>query len=265
MIVLVTGGSSGIGGAACRLFAAKGATVYAASRRGLLPEGAPSNVKAIAADVTSPESVSAAVASIVEEEGRLDVVVCNAGNGIAGSIEETSLEEAKYQFETCFFGAHNTIRAVLPYFRAQGSGKIITTGSVASVVPIPYQAFYSSAKAAVLMYTEALAMELRPFGIQCCCILPGDTKTGFTSARKYVAGATADSPYAAARSASVGKMEKDEVNGMAPEVIARAMVRQAYRRRMAMKVTPRIDYQAVNLLIKILPARLMTRIVGMIY
>lgn len=265
MVVLVTGGSSGIGAAACRAFAAKGAVVYAASRRGVVPEGCPANVKAVAADVTVPESISAAVASIVSAEGRIDVVICNAGNGIAGAIEETSLDEARYQFDTCFFGAHNTVRAVLPYFRAQHSGRIITTGSVASVVPIPYQAFYSSVKAAVLMYTEALAMELRPFGIQCCCVLPGDTKTGFTSARKYVSGAVDDSPYAPARKASVSKMEKDEVNGMAPEVIARAMTRAAFRRRMPMKVTPRLDYQAVNLLVKLLPARLMTIIVGKVY
>mgnify|MGYP004447821569 CR=1 FL=1 len=193
------------------------------------------------------------------------MVLCNAGNGIAGAIEETTTEEAKYQFETCFFGAHNTIRAALPHLRKQGYGKIIATSSVAAVVPIPYQAFYSSVKAALLAYMEALSMELRPFGIQCCCILPGDTKTGFTSARKYVKGAVETSPYDAARKKSLGKMEKDEVNGMEPEQIAKAMVCQAYIKNMSMKFTPRIDYQVFNLLVKILPAKLMTWIVSKVY
>lgn len=267
MIVLVTGGSNGIGATTCNLFAEMGAKVYAASRSGTIAADADSTkVFPIVMDVTLPESVKNGVDTIIKREGRLDVVVCNAGNGIAGAIEETTLEEAKYQFETCFFGVHNTVTAVLPYLRKQGFGKIITTSSVAALVPIPYQAFYSSVKAALLNYSNALHIEVEDFGIDCCCILPGDTKTGFTSARKYTKAANEQSPYHTKRKASVAKMERDERNGMEPILIAKAIVKQAMsRRKMNTKVVPRIDYWAINLLVKILPNRLVLAIVKMLY
>lgn len=263
MVVLVTGGSQGIGAEICRQLVGRGATVYAASRRGTSPcDG----VNGIVMDVTSPESVEAGVAAIVSAEGVIDAVVCNAGNGIAGAIEETTADEAKYQFETCFFGAHNVVRAVLPYMRAQGHGRILTTTSVAAVIPIPFQAFYSSVKAALKIYTEALQIEVAPYGIQCCTILPGDTHTGFTSARKYAIGASTDSVYAAKRSASVAKMEQDELHGMQASYIASFFVKQIFRRRkMSLVVTPRLDYKAIVLLGKILPTRLLLWIVGLIY
>ena len=176
------------------------------------------------------------------------------------------MEEGKYQFETCFWGAHRTIRAVLEPMRKQGYGRIITISSVAAVVPIPFQAFYSAVKSSVLIYTKALSLELKPYGIQCCSILPGDTKTGFTSARKFVkASADETSVYYKKTKESVGRMEHDEQNGMHPDKIAKAVLRQLQRRRMAATSTPRIDYKAVNLLVRLLPTKLMLWIVGKIY
>lgn len=273
-VILLTGGSSGIGAATAILLAQEGNHVYAGSRSGRLPEGLnPESlatcrgfVRAMALDVNDASSLQSAVENICREEGRLDVLVCNAGNGIAGAIEQTNEEEAKYQFETCFFGAVKSIQACLPTFRAQGHGKIITVTSVAAVIPLPYQAFYSAVKAALLSLTQSLQLELKPFHIQCCSILPGDTKTGFTAARKYTKAAQdSSSPYYKAMKASVQKMEKDEQNGMSAQVIARAIARQVRRRRMSISVTPRIDYWAIGLLVRLLPRRLMLWIVGMLY
>lgn len=273
-VILLTGGSSGIGAATAILLAQEGNHVYAGSRSGRLPEGLNAEslascrgfVRAIALDVNDASSLQNAVESICREEGRLDVLVCNAGNGIAGAIEETDEAEAKYQFETCFFGAVKSIQACLPTFRAQGHGKIITVTSVAAVIPLPYQAFYSAVKAALLSLTQSLQLELKPYHIQCCSILPGDTKTGFTAARKYTKAASlSDSPYHKAMMASVQKMEKDEQNGMSPLVIARAIARQVRRRRMSISVTPRIDYWAIGLLVRLLPRRLVLWIVGLLY
>ncbi len=273
-IILLTGGSSGIGAATAILLAQEGCRVYAGSRRGSLPEGISEkdmsgwkgHIRAIALDVNNESSLEKAVKDIVEKEGRLDVLVCNAGNGIAGAIENTSETEAKYQFETCFFGAVKSIQACLPVFRTQGHGKIITITSVAAVIPLPYQAFYSAVKAALLSLTQSLSLELKPYHIQCCSILPGDTKTGFTAARQYTKAAQErDSPYYHNMMASVRKMEKDEQNGMSPLMIAKAVLRQVRRRRMSVSVTPRFDYWAIGLLVRLLPRRIVLWIVGLLY
>ena len=267
-VVLLTGGSSGIGAVTARMLSDAGYKVYAGSRRGTLPEDCAGrgNLVPVVLDVNSQSSVSEVVASILSKEGHIDAVVCNAGNGIAGAVEQTTVDEAKYQFETCFFGAHRVIREVLPSMRAQNFGRIITISSVAANVPIPYQTFYSSAKAAVLIYTKALSLEVKGFGIQCCSILPGDTKTGFTAARKLTAESSyTSSVYYDTLKRSVGRMEHDEQNGMPASKIAGAIVKQLGRKRMAPSVTPRIDYKAINLLVRLLPTRLMLWIVGKLY
>lgn len=261
-VVLLTGGSSGIGAAAASMLAARGIKVYAASRSGKAPEQ--EGIVPVSMDVNDQEAIDKTVKSIYEAEGKLDAVVCNAGNGIAGAVEDTSVEEIRYQFETCFYGAVRVIDACLPIFRQQGFGKIITVTSVAGFIPIPFQAFYSSVKAALLMLTKALSLEVKPFGIQCCSILPGDTKTGFTSARKYTAKAESGA-YAHVMKRSIAKMEKDEQNGMPPERIARAICKQLSARRMKATVTPRFDYRTIEILSKLLPTRWVLSLVGKLY
>ena len=261
-IVLLTGGSSGIGAATARMLAQAGMTVYATSRSGKAPEH--ERIIPLVTDVNDAQAVENTVSRILSEQGRLDAVVCNAGNGMAGAAEDTSIDEIRYQFETCFYGAVKVIDACLPVFRRQGYGRILTVTSVAAFIPIPYQAFYSSVKAALLMYTKALSLEVKPFGIQCGSVLPGDTKTGFTGARKYAEKAH-EGAYAQRMARSVAKMEKDEQNGMSPDVIARAIRKQLTRSRMRLHVTPRIDYRAIEILSRILPERLVMWIVGLLY
>ena len=264
-VVLVTGGSSGIGAATARILARSGMKVYAGSRRGTI-ENPVEGVVPIQLDVNDAEATEAAVARILAAEGRLDAVVCNAGNGIYGPVEGTTEEEARYQFETCYFGALKTIQACLPVFRKQQSGRIITVTSVMAVLQLPFQGFYSSAKAAMLSLSESLSMELKGSGIECCSVLPGDVATGFTAARKLNRSAQDPaSPYREKMEKNLRKIEKDELGGMKPEVIARAILKQLKRKRMAVRTIPRLDYAAVGILVRLLPERPKLALLNLLY
>ena len=254
-VVLLTGGSSGIGAATARLLAESGITVYAGSRRGTVEKPAP-RIFPDQLDVNDEDSLKSVVERIVSEQGHLDAVVCNAGNGIYGPVEGSSDEELRYQFETCFFGSFKTVQACLPVFRRQGFGRIVTVTSVMAILQLPFQGFYSAAKAALLSLSESLSMELKGTGIECCSVLPGDVATGFTAARKFtVAAQDPGSPYRERMDRNLKKIEKDELGGMMPEVIGKAIRKQLTRKHMAVRVIPRIDYGAVGLLVRILPER----------
>lgn len=264
-VVLLTGGSSGIGAATARLLVQAGMKVYAGSRRGTV-ETPMEGLVPVKLDVNDAAGTEAVVADILAREGRLDAVICNAGNGIYGPIEGTLEEEARSQFETTFFGSLKTVEACLPVFRKQGFGRVVTVASVMSILPLPYQSFYSAAKAALLSLTESLAMELAPFGVQCCCILPGDVATGFTGSRKVNAAAQeADSPYMVRMKRNLAKIEADERGGMDPVVIGKAILRQLRRRRMRIRVIPRLDYGLVGFLVRIVPAAWRLKIVNSLY
>jgi len=133
-------------------------------------------------------------------------------------------------------------------------------------VPIPFQAFYSASKAALLIFMQALAMETKPFGIQCCTILPGDTKTNFTSARKYTtASQSTESVYSEKMKKAVGKMEKDEQNGMDADDIAKAIVKQIEHKNMKAVVVPGFQYQLICWLFNRLPVKFRLKVVSMLY
>ena len=261
-VVLITGGSSGIGAATARILADAGMKVYAGSRRGTVQEAHPGIVP-IKLDVNDADALKAAVEEIVAAEGRLDAVVCNAGNGIYGPVEYTSEADARAQFETCYFGAVKTIQACLPVFRKQGHGRIITVTSVMAILELPYQAYYSSVKAALLALTEGLRMELKGSGIQCCSILPGDVSTGFTSARKNTT--PEGTPYDKGVKKNLAKIEKDELGGMKPEVIGKAVLRQLKKKKMSVRVTPRLDYKAVGLLVRLFPTSWRLSLINLLY
>jgi len=268
-VVLLTGASAGIGKSAAELLMLQGVIVYGASRSGSEAMKNPDSkgkIIPVKMDVNDEENIQSVIQQIIAEQGRLDAVVCNAGNGIAGSIEDTSIEEAKYQFETNFFGVVKTIQACLPVFRSQGYGKIITISSVAGIVPIPFQAFYSAVKAALLLFMNALSLEVKPYGIKCSTILPGDTKTSFTSSRKYTKQSQSEnSVYYQTMKASVSKMEKDEQNGMNPLVIAKAIVREFNAKHMHTIYVPGFQYQAIHVLFNILPSKFKLWVVGKLY
>ena len=268
-IVLLTGGSAGIGSATAQYLMRQGYTVYAASRRGSENIEDPfsgGRIIGLCADVTIPESLENAVSRILDEQGELSAVICNAGNGIAGAIEDTSLEEARYQMETNFFGVLNTIKACLPIFREQKYGKIIAISSVAAVAPIPFQGFYSASKSAIMLLMQSLSMEMKPYNVKCTCILPGDVKTDFTESRKYTeASGLPSSEYTEAMKVAVQTMEKDEQNGMKPIVIAKAIAKVLKKENPRPVVVPHITYKLLYLLIKLVPTRLKIWVISKMY
>jgi NAD(P)-dependent dehydrogenase (short-subunit alcohol dehydrogenase family) len=177
-IALVTGASSGIGEATAKRLAAAGYKVYGTSRRGA--QSGQRSFAMLPLDVTSDESVEAAVRELIRLEGRIDLLVNNAGFGVApAGAEESSIDQAKAVFETNFFGLIRMTRAVVPHMRRQGNGRIINIGSVLGFLPMPYGALYAATKHAVEGYSESLDHELRTRGIRVSVIEPAYTKTQF--------------------------------------------------------------------------------------
>ena len=177
-VALVTGASSGIGEASAKKLMAAGYIVYGTSRRG--SRAGEGLFPMLALDVTDDSSVETAVNQLIQLEGRIDLLVNNAGFGVApAGAEESSLEQAKSIFDTNFFGIVRMTRAVVPHMRRQGSGRIINIGSIIGVVPMPYVALYAASKHAVEGYSESLDHELRTRGIRVSVIEPAFTKTQF--------------------------------------------------------------------------------------
>ena len=247
-VVILTGGTSGIGAATARLLRQEGCKVYEFSRRDA------DDPMHFSVDVTDEAAVKAAVDAVAAKEGRIDILVNNAGFGISGAMEFTESADAHRLMEVNLFGMDNMIRAVLPHMRRAGAGRIVNISSVAGVFAIPFQAWYSISKAAVRSMTLALYNEVAPYGIQVAAVLPGDIKTGFTAARqKSVAG---DEAYGGRISKSVEKMEKDEQNGMSPEAAAKTVARVALQKgRVKPFYTIGFAYQALVFLDRILPCR----------
>jgi NAD(P)-dependent dehydrogenase (short-subunit alcohol dehydrogenase family) len=233
-VVLVTGASSGIGLACATHLARRGFRVYGTSRRA--DAGSP-DVTMLTADVTDDRSVEQAVATVLAREGRLDILVNNAGMGIAGPVESTSIEQAKGQFEVNFFGAFRVCRAVLPAMRRQRSGYIINIGSIGGILAIPYQSMYSASKFALEGLSEALRMEVRPFGIRVVIIEPGDHKTSLTENRQFTEISGATDPYSPSFEAALLKTAHDEQSGPGPEQIARLLHRIVNQRHPRLRYT----------------------------
>src|SRR5438132_3299131 len=177
-VALVTGASSGIGEAAARALVGAGFTVYGTSRRAT-PGEKRGEVAFLPLDVTDDQSVAGAVREVLDRSGRIDVLVNNAGLGIAGAAEESSIEQARALFDTNLFGSIRMTNAVLPQMREQGSGRIINIGSVLGFLPAPYMALYCATKHAVEGYSESLDHELRTRGIRVSVIEPSYTRTQF--------------------------------------------------------------------------------------
>jgi NAD(P)-dependent dehydrogenase (short-subunit alcohol dehydrogenase family) len=175
-VALITGVSSGIGLATAKRLAAAGFRVFGTSRK---PSDAGSDIEMLTLDVVSGDSVRSAVAEFIKKAGRIDVLVNNAGLGILGGAEESSIDQARQLFETNFFGTLRTIAAVLPHMRAQGSGRIINVSSVFGFMPAPFMALYSASKHALEAYSESLDHEVRGLGIRVALIEPAQTRTAF--------------------------------------------------------------------------------------
>lgn len=257
-VVIITGASSGIGLAAAELFHSRGDIVYGLSRRSCPVDG----VISVYADVTDDESVARAVRDIVSRQGRIDVLICNAGCGISGAVEFTETERVMDQFNVNVFGTVRCIRSALPYMRRSGRGTIIITSSVAGAIAIPFQAYYSATKASLNSIALALANELRPHGVKVCAVMPGDIKTGFTDARTKLEQGAEEYP---ALIKSVAAMERDERKGMSPSAIAKKLYSLSVKRNPKPLSTVGVQYKLCCMLIKLLPCRAANFIVGKLY
>ncbi|RZL78916.1 MAG: SDR family NAD(P)-dependent oxidoreductase [Sphingomonas sp.] len=218
--VIVTGAGTGIGQATAAALKAQGWQVFATMRR---PDPARHGPDALPLDVTSDESVAACVAEVMKRTGRIDAIVNNAGVDMVGAAEETSMAEAHALFETNFFGVHRLIQAVLPIMRAQGSGRIVTTGSIAGFLPTPFSAFYSAAKHALEGYTDTLAFEVAPFGIRCSLIQPGFIKTELRG--KKAEAATRIDAYTNLRNRAGASFDANVGKGIPPERVAETIAK----------------------------------------
>ncbi len=265
-VVLITGASSGFGRACAEHLAGLGHRVYGTSRRARFEDAPASGPVMIPMDVCDDDSVRKAVAFVAEREGRLDAVVNNAGVGLAGSVEDTSVAEARSLFETNFFGVHRVCRAVLPILRAQGRGRIVNVSSIGGLVTIPFQGFYSASKYAVESLSDALRVEVAPFGIDVVLIEPGDFRTDFTDARVFSEASRGESAYAERCGRAIAQMEHDERNGSDPLQLAKLLARVLETRSPRPRYVIGMPSQKAGAALKpFLPDRLFDRILGAIY
>jgi NAD(P)-dependent dehydrogenase (short-subunit alcohol dehydrogenase family) len=256
-VAIVTGASSGIGKSTAELLARSGYKVYGTSRR--QPESgatSPNGIEMIALDVTSDESVEAAVRTVVERSGRLDLLVNNAGFGVApGGAEESSIEQAKSIFETNFFGVVRMTRAVLPQMRQQRSGRIINIGSVVGFIPMPFGALYSATKHAVEGYSESLDHEVRTMGIRVSVIEPAYTNTPF-DANLLETDAKLDAYHQVRELVRLSMKQKID-GGDDPTVVAAAVLAAANAQRPKARYTAGPLAKRLRLLRKFAPVGLM--------
>jgi NAD(P)-dependent dehydrogenase (short-subunit alcohol dehydrogenase family) len=220
-VVLITGVSSGFGRVTADLLSQRGLRVFGTTRR---PTSESVPYEPIRMNVDDEDSVRAGVESVIAAAGRIDVVLNNAGISIVGSVEDTTIEEAKQQLDTNLFGVIRVIQAVLPHMRAQKAGKIINVSSIGGLIGLPFQSFYSMSKFGVEALTEALRMELRPFGIEVCCIEPGDFKTAMTD-KRILAEAAESEVYGEQMRRTVDAYSQDERNGSDPALFARLVLK----------------------------------------
>lgn len=232
-VALVTGVSSGIGLATAKALRLAGYRVFGTSRRAV---ASADGITMLACDVTDELSVKNTVAEVLKQSGRIDLLVNNAGFGLApAGAEESSIEQAQSIFDTNFYGIVRTTRAVLPHMRLQGSGRIINIGSVLGFLPMPYGALYAATKHAVEGYSESLDHELRTMGIRVSVVEPAYTKTQF-GANLQQPDAELDA-YREIR-AALGKLLPQKVAaGDEPSVVAGVVLKAANAARPKLRYT----------------------------
>lgn len=222
-IILITGISSGFGKQTSELLAAAGHTVYGTVRRDVEIS---SSVKGLKLDLTNIDSIREAVKTIQQKEGRIDVLINNAGMHTGGPIETSPIDNINLQMDTNFLGMVNLTREVLPVMRNQGGGTIINFSSIGGLMGLPFQAFYSAGKFAIEGFSEALRMEVRQFNIKIVLINPGDFHTSNSANRRnFLAPTDATDPYHEQYLRTMAIIEKDEANGWEPKVLAGKLVK----------------------------------------
>jgi short-subunit dehydrogenase len=222
-IILITGISSGFGKQTAQLLAKQGHSVYGTVRKEC---EASDHVNVLKMDLTDKESVTNAVKTVIEKEGRIDVLINNAGMHTGGPIETSPAEYIKLQMDTNFIGTVHLTREVLPIMRKQGGGMIINFSSIGGLMGLPFQAYYSASKFAIDGFSEALRMEVRKFNIKVVVINPGDFHTSNSANRRnFLAPTGPEDPYNKQFEKTLSIIEKDEANGWDPVILAKKLVK----------------------------------------
>ena len=218
-VIIITGISSGFGKQIAKLLANKGHIVYGTVRNETVSDDL---IHQLRMDLTNPDSIKKAVSEVLKNEGRIDILINNAGMHSGGPIETSSIENIKLQMDTNFLGLVYMTREVLPIMRKQDGGTIINFSSIGGLMGLPFQAFYSAGKFAVEGFSEALRMEVKRFKIKVILINPGDFHTSnSTNRRNFLAPTGINDPYQEQFEKTLAIIEKDESNGWKPEVLAR--------------------------------------------
>ena len=260
MVVIITGASSGIGLVTARFLAQKGLKVYGLSRRKVQNE----NFESLVCDITDEKQLKENFEYVFAKEGKIDVLVNNAGMGIAGAVEYTTQEELKKIIDLNVIALMNSSKNIVRFMRESGGGKIINIGSVAGVIPIPFQTAYSVTKAAVDMFSMSFGLEVKDFNISTTCLLPGDTKTGFTASREK-STVLENTEYQQRIKRSIEKMEKDEQNGKDPISVSKVVYKVIKKKKAPSRITIGDGYKLIVFLSKILPRKFMLFIVKKMY
>jgi short-subunit dehydrogenase len=262
-IILITGVSSGLGKHTAEYLAKKGYKIYGTTRKDI--ETNPDLVS-IKMDVTDALSVQQGVDLILKKEGRIDVLINNAGLGLAGAVEDFSFDEAHYEMNTNFYGIFHTIKAILPVMRQQKSGIIININSIGGLMGLPFQGFYSASKFAVEGLCESIRMEVKQFNIHIVQINPGDHQTQFTSNRKIIAKAKGNSAYLIQFEKALSIIEKEENNGLPPISIAKKIYSILQKKHPRGRYVVSNFEQKLAVLLKfVLPALMFSKILGGFY
>lgn len=259
MVVIITGASSGIGLANAKKFIEKGHKVYGIATGDFELEG----LTYYQSDIRNHDRINEIVDEIFQIEKRIDILINCAGMGISGAVEDTELKNAELMFDINFFGTFNITKRVINYMRPNNYGRIINISSVAGVLPIAFQTFYSANKAAITLFSEGLNIELKPFGIRVINFMPGDIKTGFTDNRVKN---KSDSKYYGERiDRSVTMMERDERNGMSVDYVSKVMYKNILKKHPPVRKVVGVKYKFFLFLYRILPLKLVNKIMGNMY
>ncbi|MGQ9621665.1 MAG: SDR family oxidoreductase [Bacteroidales bacterium] len=263
-IILITGISSGFGRETSRLLAEKGYTVYGTIRNNTR---VPVNVIPLLMDLNNPESIRNVVKTVVENEGKINILINNAGMHSGGPIETTPEEYMRLQMETNFTGTAMLTRLVLPVMRQQGGGLIINFSSIGGLIGLPFQGFYSASKFAIEGFSETLRMEVKQFNIKVVVINPGDFHTSNTvNRRKYLAQTNTNDPYFEQYTRTLSKIEEDETSGKNPLLLAKKIVKIVEKKNPAQRyVVGPFDQKLSVLLKKALPEKWFRKILESYY
>lgn len=257
-VVLITGISSGFGKKTAELLAENGHVVYGTVRK---KTSSDSSIHVLLLDLLDPVSITSTVRTIIEKEGKIDVLINNAGMHTGGPVETLPIEYAKMQMDTNFMGLVQLTREVLPFMRKQNGGTIINFGSIGGLMGLPFQGFYSASKFAIEGFSEALRMEVKKFNIKVIVINPGDFHTNNSANRRNFIVKSELDPYWSQFEKTLAIVENDEAKGWDPEKLAKKIVKIVECRNPKQRYIIASAEQKLAVVLKLLlPGKIFSRI-----